>query len=46
MIIQRTRESRHEACSGVREKKMDKLVLLGETWSRGVQEGAKDGAKG
>ena len=44
--MQRRRESRHEARSGVEEEKMNWLALLGETWSRGVQEGAKDVANG
>lgn len=46
MTTRRRRESRHEGCSGVEEEKMGPLALLGETWSRGVQEGAKDVAKG
>lgn len=44
--MQRRRERGHEACSRAEEEKMDWLVLLRETWSRGAQEGAKDVAKG
>lgn len=46
MTTQRRRKSRHGACSGVEEEKMDWLALLEETWSRSVQEGGKDVAKG
>lgn len=46
MTTRRRRESRHEGCSGVEEEKMPPLAFLGETRSRGVQEGAKDVAKG
>lgn len=41
MATQRRKESRHEACSGVEEEKMDRLTVLGESCNRGVQEGAK-----